>query len=244
VSTRVLVAEDNEMQAEVVRRYLEQDGHAVTVVRNGRAAIEEVRRRMPDLVILDVMMPGVDGHEVCRVLRRESDVLVLMLTARSTEDDLLLGLELGADDYLTKPYSPRELTARVRTLLRRATRAQTEADDGVLRVGDLVIDSARRQVRVGDRTVDCTPGEFDILSALAARPGRVLTRQQLLDHGSDVDRDATARTIDVHVRNLRKKIETVPSRPARLLTVFGIGYKLDQARSPDHPNENGAARPS
>src|SRR5690349_21679917 len=154
------------MQAEVLRRYLEQDGHAVTVVRNGRAAIEEVRRRMPDLVILDVMMPGVDGHEVCRVLRRESDVLVLMLTARSTEDDLLLGLELGADDYLTKPYSPRELTARVRTLLRRASRPV--ADDGpLLRVGDLVIDPGGHQVRVGDRAVDCTPGEFDILTPLA-----------------------------------------------------------------------------
>jgi len=209
-----------------------QAGHDVTVVRDGRAAIDEIRRQMPDLVILDVMMPEVDGHEVCRVLRRESDVLVLMLTARSTEDDLLLGLELGADDYLTKPYSPRELTARVRTLLRRAGRAAPSDDDVVFRVGELVIDASRREVRVDGRVVDCTPGEFDILTALAARPGRVFTRQQLLDHSSDADREPTARTIDVHVRNLRKKIEADPSRPARLLTVFGIGYKLDDVRTP------------
>jgi two-component system, OmpR family, response regulator MtrA len=225
VSTHVLVAEDNELQAEVIRRYLEQDGHSVTVVRDGKAAIDEARRRMPDLVVLDVMMPEIDGHEVCRVLRRESEVLILMLTARSTEDDLLLGLEFGADDYLTKPYSPRELTARVRTLLRRAHRPDPP-DEAVVRVGDLVIDSGRHEVRVAGKRVGCTPGEFEILTALAARPGRVLSRRQLLEYSSDVDRGATERTIDVHVRNLRKKIETDPSRPARLLTVFGIGYKL------------------
>ena len=218
------------MQAEVIRRYLEQDGHSVTLVRDGRWAIDETRRQKPDLVILDVMMPEVDGLEVCRVLRRESDVLVLMLTARSTEDDLLKGLELGADDYLTKPYSPRELTARVRTLLRR--RLRVEPEDELLAVADLVIDRGRRQVRVGERTVDCTPGEFDLLCALAVRPGLVLSRQQLLDHTSGVDRSATERTIDVHVRNLRKKIEADPSHPARLLTVFGAGYKLADPRPP------------
>jgi DNA-binding response OmpR family regulator len=230
VRTRVLVAEDNEMQAEVVRRYLEQDGHSVVLVRDGRAAIDEVRRHPPDLVVLDVMMPVIDGHEVCRTLRRESDVLILMLTARSTEDDLLLGLEIGADDYLTKPYSPRELTARVRTLMRRAGRVPVANEEVVLQAGDLVIDSGRREVRVAGVVVDCTPGEFAILTALAARPGRVLTRQQLLDHSSDIDRGATARTIDVHVRNLRKKIEDDPSRPTRLLTVFGIGYKIAEVR--------------
>jgi two-component system, OmpR family, response regulator MtrA len=230
MSAHILVAEDNEMQAEVIRRYLKQAGHSVTLVRDGRSAIDETRRQNPDLVVLDVMMPGADGHEVCRVLRRESDVLVLMLTARSTEDDLLKGLELGADDYLTKPYSPRELTARVRTLLRRLPRPPDPQDE-LLRVGELVIDRGRRQIRIGDQAIDCTPGEFDILSALAVRPGLVLTRQQLLDHSSSSDRGATERTIDVHIRNLRKKIEDDPSRPARLLTVFGIGYKLGDARS-------------
>jgi DNA-binding response OmpR family regulator len=229
MSAHVLVAEDNEMQAEVIRRYLVQAGHSVTLVSDGRRAIDETRRLAPDLVVLDVMMPVLDGYQVCRVLRRESEVLVLMLTARSTEDDLLTGLELGADDYLTKPYSPRELTARVRTLLRRLPRPS--GPDDLLRVGGLVIDSGRRQIRVDGREVDCTPGEFDILSALAARPGLVLTRQQLLDHSSPVDRGATERTIDVHVRNLRKKIEEDPSHPARLLTVFGIGYKLGPARA-------------
>ena len=225
VSTRVLVAEDNEMQAEVIRRYLEQDGHSVTLVRDGRAALDEARRRLPDLVVLDVMMPELDGHDVCRILRRESDVLVLMLTARSTEDDLLRGLELGADDYLTKPYSPRELTARVRTLLRRAGRIPAPSDPR-LQVGDLILDPERHEVQVTGRPVECTPSEFALLAALAVRPGRVLTRQQLLDHSSDLDRGATERTVDVHIRNLRKKIEDDPSRPTRLLTVFGVGYKL------------------
>lgn len=149
-----------------------------------------------------------------------------MLTARSTEDDLLKGLELGADDYLTKPYSPRELTARVRTLLRR----RPPADD-VLTVGDLVIDQGRRLLRIGSETVDCTPGEFDILWALAVRPGMALSRQQLLEHTNGIERGATERTIDVHVRNLRKKIETDPSHPVRLLTVFGVGYKIDSPRT-------------
>jgi DNA-binding response OmpR family regulator len=229
------------MQAEVVRRYLEQDGHSVTLVRDGRAAIDEVRLQAPDLVVLDVMMPEIDGHQVCRILRRESDVLILMLTARSTEEDLLRGLELGADDYLTKPYSPRELTARVRTLLRRAGRTPSPASR--IQVGDLVIDPERHEVRVGEQVVVCTPGEFDILTALAVRPGRVLTRQQLLEHSSDIDRGATERTIDVHVRNLRKKIEDDPSRPVRLLTVFGIGYKLGDARPADATDRRPGADP-
>ncbi|MFD0736813.1 response regulator transcription factor [Planotetraspora mira] len=227
--TRVLIAEDNELHAEVLRRYLEQDGHSTTIVRDGQAAIDEVRRNRPDLVVLDVMMPGTDGLEVCRVLRRESDVLVLMLTARSTEDDLLLGLELGADDYLTKPYSPRELVARIRTLLRRVGRPPV-ADDGVFRVGELTVDPARREVRAGGRLVECTPGEFEMLAAMAAHPGRVFTRQQLLERAGNVDRHSTERTVDVHIRNLRKKIEPDPGRPARLLTVFGVGYKISGAR--------------
>jgi two-component system, OmpR family, response regulator MtrA len=230
VNAHVLVAEDDQMQAEVIRRYLERDGYATTLVRDGHAAIAQVRRQAPDLVVLDVMMPGADGLEVCRVLRRESDVLVLMLTARSTEDDLLHGLDVGADDYLTKPYSPRELMARVRTLLRRAGRPGTR-QDGVVCVGDLTIDPARREIYAGGRAVVCTPDEYEILTAMAARPGRVFTRQQLLERTSGYDRNSTQRTIDVHVRNLRTKIEADPSRPAHLLTVFGVGYKLADGRS-------------
>lgn len=220
------------MQAEVLRRYLEHDGHATTIARDGYAAIDAARRNRPDLVVLDVMMPGVDGIGVCRVLRKESSVLVLMLTARSQERDLLLGLEVGADDYMTKPYSARELTARVRTLLRRAQRAQEHAvDDEVIQVGELLVDQARRLVHVSGREVSCTPAEFEILAAMGSRPGRVFSRQQLLERTNGFDRDSTSRTIDVHVRNLRRKIEVDAAHPAYLLTVFGVGYKL--AAGPD-----------
>ncbi len=213
----VLVAEDDEKQAELVRRYLEREGHAVAVVHDGSAALREVRRRPPDLLILDVMMPGADGLEVTRLLRDAGGpaelvrLPILMLTARSTEDDLLAGLDLGADDYLTKPYSPRELMARVRTLLRRAGGIHAplpEAGRGVLRVGGLVVDPVRHEVTVDGRQVDCTPGEFDLLTALAEEPGRVFTRPQLLDRVHGSSGYISVRTVDVHVLNLRKKIET------------------------------------
>ncbi|MEV4575589.1 response regulator transcription factor [Nonomuraea jabiensis] len=225
----VLVAEDDPKQAELLRRYLQREGHSVAVVHDGRAAIDEARVRRPDLLLLDVMMPGVDGLDVCRVLRAESDVLVLMVTARSTEDDLLLGLDLGADDYLTKPYSPRELMARVRTLLRRAGRGRGE---GVYRVGGLTVDLERHTVLADGREVECTPAEFRILEALAAWPERVFTRSQLLEHLHGFDRFITERTVDVHVKNLRKKIEPQPQRPVRLRTVYGVGYKLVADHAP------------
>ncbi|MBB5782039.1 response regulator transcription factor [Nonomuraea jabiensis] len=225
----VLVAEDDPKQAELLRRYLQREGHSVAVVHDGRAAIDEARVRRPDLVLLDVMMPGVDGLDVCRVLRAESDVLVLMVTARSTEDDLLLGLDLGADDYLTKPYSPRELMARVRTLLRRAGRGRGE---GVYRVGGLTVDLERHTVLADGREVECTPAEFRLLEALAAWPERVFTRAQLLEHLHGFDRFITERTVDVHVKNLRKKIEPQPQRPVRLRTVYGVGYKLVSDHAP------------
>jgi len=223
----VLVAEDDPKQAELARRYLEHEGHAVVVVADGRAALEEIRSNPPDLMVLDVMMPRVDGLDVCRILRRDSDLPVLMLTARSTEDDLLLGLDLGADDYMTKPYSPRELAARVRTLLRRTRPAQPEEPDHVLRVGTLQVDPVRHEVSADGRPVTCTPGEFHLLAALAAEPGRVFTRDQLLRHLHGFDSYVTVRTVDVHVMNLRRKIEPDPRRPVRLVTVYGIGYKLN-----------------
>ncbi|MGW6056868.1 response regulator transcription factor [Streptomyces sp. NPDC055189] len=238
----VLVAEDDEKQAELVRRYLEHEGHTVAVVHDGRAAIDEVRRRPPDLLVLDVMMPRVDGLGVTRVLRggsggtsAASGIPILMLTARTTEDDLLLGLDLGADDYLTKPYSPRELMARVRTLLRRARGTHHPVVEGadavplVLRAGGLAVDPVRHEVTVDGRLVECTPGEFELLAALAAEPERVFTRPQLLDriHGSSGY--ISVRTVDVHVLNLRKKIEDDPRRPRHLVTVFGVGYKLTGA---------------
>ncbi|MDN3357292.1 response regulator transcription factor [Actinomadura sp. DC4] len=220
---QIVIAEDDVKQAELVRRYLERDRHSVVVVHDGRAAIDAVRRRETDLLVLDVMLPRVDGLEVCRTLREESDVAVLMLTARSTEDDLLLGLDLGADDYMTKPFSPRELTARVRTLLRRAQRT---AAGSRLRVGDIVIDPVRHEIHRNGEPVECTPGEFRLLETMAAEPDRVFSREQLLDRLHGFDRFITSRTIDVHVMNLRKKIEPEARRPTYLLTVYGIGYKL------------------
>ncbi|GAA1647331.1 response regulator transcription factor [Actinoplanes couchii] len=213
---KVLVAEDDPRQAEVIRRYLVSEGHETIVVHDGRAALETARRTSPDLIVLDVMMPELDGLHVCRTLRAESDVLVLMLTARRTEDDLLLGLELGADDYLVKPYSPRELMARIRTLLRRRpVVAPVEATGGV------VVNQNSHEVTVDGALIDCTRGEFAILAAMAGQPDRVFSRAQLLHHTRGIDRSSTERTIDMHVMNLRRKIGA-----QRLVTVYGIGYKL------------------
>nr|WP_233518241.1 response regulator transcription factor [Streptomyces corynorhini] len=270
-----MVAEDDAKQAELVRRYLEHEGHNVTVVADGRAALDGVRHREPDLLVLDVMMPRTDGLDVVRILRAESrEVPVLMLTARSTEDDLLLGLDLGADDYMTKPFSPRELMARVRTLLRRNRRADGRSEgqpggqpgvrsdgqpggwsdgrsggwsggpaagavpaafeDESLSVGALRIDPARHEVSVGGRPVVCTPGEFRILVAMATEPDRVFSRQRLLEELHGFAKYISNRTVDVHIMNLRKKIEHAPRRPDRLITVFGVGYKLtDPAKA--HP---------
>ena len=232
----IVVAEDDEKQAELVRRYLEREQHSVIVVSDGRAALDEVRRTPPDLLVLDIMLPKVDGLDVCRILRQESDLPVLMLTARSTEDDLLLGLDLGADDYVTKPYSPRELMARVRTLLRR-TRVAATPPDPLLRVGNLTLDPVRHEVIVDGKPIECTPGEFRLLEVMAAHPDRVFTRGQLLEHLHGFDRYITTRAIDVHVMNLRKKIETRPRKPARLMTVYGVGYKLTAGEE----RQNGAS---
>ncbi|WP_406307135.1 response regulator transcription factor [Streptomyces sp. NBC_00879] len=232
MSARILVAEDDARQAQVLRMYLESEGYSAIVVHDGRSAIDAVRRLQPDLLVLDVMMPNVDGLDVCRILRQESAMPVLMLTARSSENDLLLGLDLGADDYMTKPYSPRELMARVRTLLRRVERA-APPDDGVLRVGAITVDPLRHEVwGASGQPVTCTRGEFSILSAMVAEPGRVFTRQQLLERTRGWDVYSTSRTIDMHVMNLRKKLELDPRRPTHLITVHGIGYKLTPGTGP------------
>ena len=224
---RILVAEDDPKQAELIRLYLEREGHAVVVIGDGRTALEEVRRRQPDLVLLDVMMPRVDGLDVCRVLRHESDIPIIMLTARSTEDDMLLALDIGADDYITKPFSPRELVARVRAVLRRSTGVDGSRSDE-LTIGSLVVDTGRHQVHVAGSQIEVTPKEFAILAARAQSPGRVFTRPMLLEEAFGFDYDGFERTIDVHVANLRKKIERDPTDPDYLLTVYGVGYKLNE----------------
>lgn len=225
---RILVAEDDRKQAEVIRRYLEYEGHEATVVHDGRTALDQARRRVPDLLVLDLMLPTVDGLEVCRTLRSERDVPIIMLTARASEDDVVAGLAEGADDYLTKPYRPRELLARIQAVLRRAARA-TRAEQQRYDVGGLVVDTARRGVHVNGVPVDTTPAEFTILACLAAAPGRVFTRCMLLERVGGFEREVTGRTIDMHVMNLRRKIEPVPTRPRYLLTVYGVGYKLTES---------------
>jgi DNA-binding response OmpR family regulator len=177
------------------------------------------------------MLPVIDGFGVCRVLRQDDDIPVLMLTARTAEDDVLLGLELGADDYMTKPYSPRELMARIRTVLRRSGRAAVERrEDPVVRAGGVTVDPVRHEVRCEGALVECTPAEFEILLAMAGEPERVFSRRQLLEVTRGTDRASTERAVDVHVMNLRRKIETDPRRPTRLLTVFGVGYKFSGGR--------------
>lgn len=233
MSARILVAEDDEKQSRLIRIYLEREGNAVQVVADGRAALEKARATRPDLVVLDVMLPYVDGLDVCRILRTEpgtEDVPILLLTARTTEEDMLLGLDLGADDYLTKPYSPRELTARVRALLRRA-RKSAPAESTLVRVGEVELDTARFEVRVAGRAVALTAKEFSILEALAREPGRVFSRAQIIERVFGFDRDVLERTVDAHVMNLRRKLEAHEGSPRLLETVYGRGYRLADGAS-------------
>lgn len=223
MGARILIAEDDPKQARLVQVYLERDGHSTLVVGDGRSALEQCRARRPDLVVLDLMLPRVDGLDVCRALRADSDVPILLLTARTTEDDVLLGLDVGADDYVTKPYSPRELVARIRALLRRA-RVVASDNRAVLTVGDLEVDPGRFEVRVGGRPVGLTAKEFGILEVLAGEPGRVFTRAQIIDKAFGFDHYVLERTVDAHVMNLRRKIEGDVSAPRYVETVYGRGY--------------------
>lgn len=228
MGARILVAEDEPKQADLVRVYLEREGHDVLVVGDGPAAVDTARGRRPDLIVLDVMMPLLGGLDVCRILRAESTVPILLLTARNGEEDMLTGLDIGADDYLGKPYSPRELTARVRALLRRAGVVTAGAQE-VFRVGDLEVDAGRFTVRVGGRAAALTAKEFGILELLAGDPGRVFTRAQIIDRAFGFDHLVLERTVDAHVMNLRRKIETDPGQPRYVQTVFGRGYRLAEA---------------
>ncbi len=225
MSPRILVAEDDRKQAELIRLYLERDGHTVAVVHDGRSALERIRRNAPDLVVLDLMLPAMDGLDVARAVRLHGDIPIVMVTARTAEDDVLLGLDIGADDYITKPFSPRELAARVRAVLRRSVPG--EPDDEVRRVGPIEIDRRTHTVRIAGRSVECTPREFAVLDALASDPGRAFTRSQVLEHAFGFDYEGLERTVDVHVMNLRRKLEPDPSRPTYLRTVFGVGYTLE-----------------
>jgi DNA-binding response OmpR family regulator len=220
---RVLVVDDEPRIVQLVRDYLERAGFAVSVARSGPDALMRARQERPDLIVLDLGLPELDGLEVTRRLRRDSGVPIIMLTARDDETDKVVGLELGADDYVTKPFSPRELTARVRAVLRRHA-GDIGAD--VIRAGGLVLDVPRLRAEVDGRTVPLTATEFQLLAALARQPGRVFTRSQLLDavHGEAFE--SYERAIDAHVKNIRRKIEPDPRSPRYLLTVYGVGYRL------------------
>lgn len=220
----LLLVDDESKIVRLARDFLEHAGFTVLAAGDGRSALATVRGAKPDLIILDLGLPDMDGLDVTRAIRRDSNIPIIMLTARGAESDKLVGLELGADDYVTKPFSPRELVARVRAVLRRWEQATAGAE--IVRVGELTLDVPRMRVTVGERPVELTASEFQLLAALARQPGRIFTRSQLLDalHGLAVE--SYERAIDAHVKNIRRKMEPDPRRPRYLLTVYGVGYKL------------------
>ena len=225
---KILVVEDEIKIARLVRDFLEHAGFAVTVAGDGEAAIASARGSRPDLVVLDLGLPGRDGLDVTRELRRSSTVPIVVLTARGDEADRIVGLELGADDYVVKPFSPKELVARVRAVLRRTDTARTGGAE-VLRAAYVEVDMPRMRVSVAGRPVELTPTEFQLLSTFVREPGRVFTRSQLLDAVNGVAFESYERAIDAHVKNIRKKIESAPGRPRYLLTVHGVGYRFADA---------------
>jgi DNA-binding response OmpR family regulator len=231
---KILIVEDDRKMADLVRLYLEKDGYRVQLAYDGAEGLELGRHGGQDLILLDVMLPYIDGLDVLRMLRQESKVPVIMLTARSTEDDKLIGLNMGADDYITKPFSPRELVARVRAVLRRT--ADEEMEQEVTHVGGIVVDFVRHEVRLRGAQVHLTPKEFRLLATLAREPGRAFSRLELLEKVFGYEYEGLERTLDVHVMNLRKKIEADPAQPRYVLTVYGLGYKLGDSFAEAHAN--------
>jgi DNA-binding response OmpR family regulator len=221
---RILIVDDEPRIVRLAADYLEAAGFAVTSARSGDEALMRVRTERPDLVVLDLGLPGVDGLDVTRAIRRDGELPVIMLTARDDETDRIIGLELGADDYVTKPFSPRELVARVRAVLRRHAIAGGGRE--VLSVGDLALDLPRMRLTRDGTPIDLTPTEFSLVAALARQPGRVFTRSQLLDAIHGVAFASYERAIDAHVKNIRRKLEPEPRSPRYLLTVHGVGYRL------------------
>ncbi len=221
---QVLVVDDEPRIAEICRDYLERAGFKVTIASNGADALALARQKQPDLVVLDLGLPKMDGLDVTRALRKYSNVPIIMLTARVDESDKLIGLELGADDYLTKPFSPRELVARVRAVFRRTDIGPERGD--VIRAADVTLDVPRMQAKIGKRTIDLTSTEFELLAMMMRQPGRVFTRGQLLDAIRGEQVESFDRAIDAHVKNLRRKLEPDPHSPRYVLTMYGVGYKF------------------
>jgi DNA-binding response OmpR family regulator len=225
MSKLILVVEDEPNIAEICRDYLTRAGFRVITAGDGPRGLALARREQPDMVVLDLMLPGMDGLDVCRELRRETEVPIIMLTARIDERDRLIGLELGADDYLSKPFSPRELVARVRAVLRRTVATETKP---IVRALDLSLDRGRYRAILPDREVPLTPTEFEILVTLASQPGRVFSREQLLQAARGVSFESYERAVDSHIRNIRKKIEPAGADPRYVITVHGVGYKFGE----------------
>lgn len=221
----VLVVDDDRKIVDLVSLYLKKEGYRVLVAYDGQEALDVARRKQPDLIVLDLLLPEIDGIDVCRILRSESWVPIIMLTARSTDEDKIQGLQLGADDYVTKPFNPRELVARVRTVLRRVAPEEERGND--MRFGDLVISPLRHEVLVRGQAVNLTPTEFRLLVTLAREPGRAFTRSELLDRVFGYDYEGMERTVDVHIMNLRRKIEPEPGKPRYIISVPGVGYRFE-----------------
>jgi two-component system, OmpR family, alkaline phosphatase synthesis response regulator PhoP len=223
---KILVVDDEPKIVQLVRDYLERAGFGVLTASEGKTALSLARTEKPDMVVLDLGLPGMDGLDVTRSLRRDSNVPILMLTARSEETDKLIGLELGADDYITKPFSPKELVARVRVVFRRIE-TYSEASVETIRAGELTLDVPRMRVTATDRQIEAlTPTEFELLAAMARHPGRVFTRAQLLNVVHGIAFESYERAIDAHIKNIRHKIEPIPAEPRYILTVYGVGYKF------------------
>ncbi len=232
MNERILVVEDHSPTAEFLRATLEFEGYQVQIVDNGILALAQIKSNPPDLILLDIILPGIDGFEVCRLVRQREDYIpIIMLTGQREDNDKVTGLELGADDYVTKPFGARELLARVRAVLRLARRYAAPAGEGQLNLGRIVIDPDRRKVTVEGQVVELTRKEFDLLLVLAQEPGRVFSRDELFKQVWGSDFVGKSRTVDVHIQQLRSKIEPDPSQPRHLITVRGIGYKFER-RSP------------
>jgi two-component system alkaline phosphatase synthesis response regulator PhoP len=224
---KILVVDDDPKTVSLVKLYLESDGHKVLCAYDGIEALRLAREERPNLVVLDLMLPGMDGLQVCRTLRTESDIPVIMLTARTTEGDKLTGLELGADDYVTKPFSPRELAARIKVVLRRTVSESLERGPTQAACGDLTMDFRQHTVAIAGRPVALTPTEFRLLGTLVREAGQVLSREQLIQRVLGLDFEGFDRTIDVHILNLRRKLGDDPAHPRYIKTVYGAGYKFE-----------------
>ena len=225
----ILVVDDNPKITDVLRAYLEAEGFRVLTAADGVTALEMAEAERPELALLDVMLPGIDGIELTRRLQRDLDIPVILVTARTDEVDRLIGLEVGADDYVTKPFSPREVVARVRAVLRRSERSRDAVRGNTLLVGPLAIRADRREVTVDGAPVELTRTEFDILATMAAHPGRVYTRMQLMEAAQGDAFEGYERTIDAHVKNVRRKLGDDPKSPSFIKTVFGVGYRLEDS---------------